>query len=188
MNTMLLLFLEFFKIGLFAVGGGLAALPFLYELEERYHWFTKSDVANMIAISESTPGPITINMATYVGFETEGVLGSIVATVANIIPEIIVVLIVAKFLSEFSENRYVKAAFYGIRPTVCALIAAALFSVVKITLLNWDAFTASLNPAVLIDWLPMGLFAVFLWAVLKYKKHPVVYILLGAVCGLIFKL
>ena len=113
------LFLEFFKTGLFSVGGGLATIPFLYELSAKTGWFSYEELANMMAVSESTPGPMGVNMATYVGFETAGVPGSICATIGLVTPSVIIILIIAKALHAFRSNRYVDAAFYGIRP--CSL-------------------------------------------------------------------
>ena len=109
------LFWEFLKVGLFTVGGGLASLPFLYDISDKTGWFSHAQLADMIAISESTPGPIGINMATYVGFTSAGVLGSVLATLGFIIPSIIIVSIVSRFLKKFSENKFVKGAFYGLR-------------------------------------------------------------------------
>ena len=106
------LFYEFFKVGLFSVGGGLATLPFLYDISDTTGWFTHGQLADMLAISESTPGPIGINMATYVGFTTGGIPGAVIATVGIITPSIIVILLIAKFLQAFRDNKYVKGAFY----------------------------------------------------------------------------
>ena len=113
------LFYEFFKTGLFAIGGGLATLPFLYDMADKYPWFTRTDLANMIAVSESTPGPIGVNMATYVGFTTGGILGSIIATCGLVLPSLIIIIIIAKFLESFQDNRFVQSAFYGLRPVEC---------------------------------------------------------------------
>ena len=136
------LFFEFFKVGLFAVGGGLATIPFLYDLASRHpEWYTASDVADIIAISESTPAPIGVNMATYAGYQTAGILGGIFATLGLIAPAIIIIFIVAKVLNAFKDNKYVQSAFYGLRPASVGLILAALFGVVKIALINIDAGT-----------------------------------------------
>ena len=118
----LILAYEFFKIGLFSIGGGMATLPFLMDLTNKYDWFTVSELTNMVAISESTPGPVGINMATYAGYNAAGVLGAVVATLALTAPAWIIIIVIAKFLENFSENTNVKAAFYGIRPAVAALI------------------------------------------------------------------
>ena len=181
----LLLFLEFFKIGLFAIGGGLAALPFLYELAPKYDWFTEADITNMIAISESTPGPIAVNTATYVGYHTAGFWGGIIATLGNIMPAIIIVLMVAKYLEKFKNNPLVQAGFYGIRPAVAALITVALFAVGKVSILHWDVFAATGNWRSLVDWRATALFAVSLALILKGKKHPVLYIAAGALAGIL---
>ncbi len=178
----LLLFVEFFQIGLFAVGGGLATIPFLYDLAAKYPWFTHSEVVDMIAISESTPGAIGLNMATYVGFTTAGPLGSIVSTVSIIIPEVIIVLAVSRMLTRFYTNRFVAAAFYSVRPAVTALIAVACLEVLKVSVLNGDAFLPALDIFQLINGKAAVLFAVVLLLVLKLKKHPVYYI---AGCALI---
>ena len=115
------LFWEFFKTGLFAVGGGLATLPFLQNMSDRTGWFTHAQLADMLAVSESTPGPIGVNMATYVGFSTGGVGGALIATLGLITPSVIVILIVAAFLKAFRDSKWVSAAFYALRPAfACA--------------------------------------------------------------------
>lgn len=183
--TFLSLFFEFFKIGLFSVGGGLATIPFLYDLASRRpEWFTAQDVAEMIAISESTPGPIGVNMATYAGYRTEGVLGGIIATLGLIAPAIIVIFIVAKILNAFKDNKYVKGAFYGLRPASIGLILAALFGVVKIALINLGSETVAgfFNYKAII-------LAVCLYLLQKFfkKLHPIALIGIAAVVGIIFK-
>ena len=125
MNIYLQLFIEFFKAGLFAVGGGMATIPFLYDISDNTGWFTHAQLTDMIAISESTPGPIGINMATYVGYTSAGISGSVIATLGLITPSIIVILIIAGFYNAFKNNKYVQAAFYGLRPASSALIASA---------------------------------------------------------------
>ena len=133
---LLQLFIEFFKIGLFAVGGGMATIPFLQELSQRTGWFSERFITDMIAISESTPGPIGINMATYVGFSLSGVAGGIVATLGTIIPAIVIITLVSKSLEKFSGNKYVDYMFYGLRPAVTGLIAAAGFDVFRIAVVH----------------------------------------------------
>ena len=125
MMTILRLIVEFFKTGLFAVGGGLATLPFLYEMGEKTGWFTAQDVLNLLAVSESTPGPIGINMATYVGYTVGGVPGALIATLGEVTPSVIVILTIAAFLKNFRDNHYVDRAFYGLRPASTGLIGAA---------------------------------------------------------------
>ena len=121
------LFFEFFKAGLFAVGGGLATLPFLYDMAEKTGWFTAETVMDMIAISESTPGPIGVNMATYAGFTTAGVLGSVCATVGLVFPSVIIIIFVYKMLEKFKGSKLVNDVFYGLRPAVAGLVGAAGF-------------------------------------------------------------
>ena len=130
MTTLLRLYWEFFKTGLFAVGGGMATLPFLKDIGETTGWYTYSDLMNMLAVSESTPGPIGINMATYVGFTVGGVPGAVIATIGEVTPSIIVILIVAAMLKKFRDSKYVQNAFYGLRPASTGLIGAACMSVI----------------------------------------------------------
>ena len=130
------LFYEFFKAGLFAVGGGLATIPFLKEISAKTGWFTLSQLTDMIAISESTPGPMGVNCATYVGFETAGILGSIIATIGLITPSVIIIILISKILEKFRNNRYVDAAFFGLRAASVALIAEAGISVAALTFLK----------------------------------------------------
>ena len=136
---LLKLWWEFFKIGLFSVGGGMATLPFLYDMADRTGWFTYDQIADMLAVSESTPGPIGINMATYTGYVTAGVPGSVAATLGVITPGIIIVLLIVAVLDRFRKNKYVEAAFYGLRPASTGLIAAAGVLVAEIALFNVDA-------------------------------------------------
>ena len=124
-TSCLQLFWEFFKTGLFAVGGGMATLPFLQAIGESTGWYTYTDLMNMLAVSESTPGPIGINMATYVGFTAAGVPGAVIATLGEVTPSIIVILIVAVIVRGFRDNVYVDRAFYGLRPASTGLIGAA---------------------------------------------------------------
>ena len=117
------LFYEFFKTGLFAIGGGLATMPFLYNISESTGWFSRSDLTNMIAVSESTPGPLGVNMATYVGFSVSGIPGGIIATLGLVCPAVVIIIIISKFLNKFKENPYVEAVFHKIRPTSTGLSA-----------------------------------------------------------------
>lgn len=182
------LFYEFFKVGLFSVGGGLATLPFLYEMGEKTGWFNAADVADMLAISESTPGPIGVNMATYAGHTAAGVPGGIVATLGLVAPSILVILLVAMVLEKFRSNRYVSAAFYGLRPASTALIAAAGLSVWLLVLFN----TAATEPLHFVRWPALAL-AALLWLLtnpvkLTKKWHPVVFIALSAAVGILLRL
>ena len=187
MMMYLQLFWEFFQTGLFAVGGGLATLPFLYDISDRTGWFSRADLADMIAVSESTPGPIGVNMATYVGFSTGGVPGALTATIGLITPSVIVILIIAAFLKAFRDSKYVKAAFYGLRPASTGLIIAAGLAVAMETLVNADA-GLGLN---LLNWKGVVLAAlIYLLSnhVKQTKKlHPIVFIGISALVGIVFK-
>ena len=184
------LFFEFFKTGLFAVGGGMATLPFLYDMAERTGWFTAAQLADMIAVSESTPGPIGVNMATYVGFVSGGVLGSIIATLGLITPSVIVILIVAAFLKSFRDNKYVNAAFYGLRPASTAMVASAGVTVVLATFVT-GSVTAVSDLVTAIDWKGVVLAAMLLvltrWVKATKKLHPIVFIAASAVVGIVLK-
>lgn len=189
---LLQLFWEFFKTGLFAVGGGMATLPFLYDISERTGWFTQEKLADMIAVSESTPGPIGVNMATYVGFETAGIAGAVIATLGLICPSVIVILLIARVLQQFRSNRTVDAIFYGLRPCSIALIAAAGLLVARITFLNIDALQLSGGLVVLRDllrWKEIVLAAVLLFLTRGVKRlkslHPVLFIASSAVVGIL---
>ena len=188
----LMLFYEFFKTGLFAVGGGMATLPFLDAMALKTEWFTQAQLIDMIAISESTPGPIGVNMATYVGFTTAGPLGSIIATLGLIAPSIIVILIIAKFLSKFKDSPIVKSVFYSLRPTSTALIAAAGVPVIMLSLTNSDKFKASGS---ILDFFNFGaiVLAIILFVLTNKVKatkklHPVVFIAASAILGIIFSM
>ena len=199
MMLYLRLFYEFFKTGLFAIGGGMATIPFLYDMSDATGWFTYNDLANMIAVSESTPGPIGVNMATYVGYVTGqdlwgipgAILGAVVATLGLVAPSIIVILTIAAFLKSFRNNRYVDSAFYGLRPASTGLIAAAGISVAVSNLLFTDTLAQGVSLA-LINW-KGWILAVILWVLTnKVKKtkglHPIIFILASAVVGVVFSM
>ena len=190
MMLYLRLFWEFFKTGLFAVGGGMATLPFLYDMSAKTGWFSPAQLADMIAVSESTPGPIGVNMATYVGFSTAGIPGAVLATLGLVTPSVIIILLIARVLHAFRQNRYVDAAFYGLRPCSVGLIAAAGLLVVRIALFDVELFHSTgafldlLRPKAL---LLAALLLVLTNAVKATKKlHPVVFILASAVLGVLF--
>ena len=136
MMLLLALFIEYFKIGLFAIGGGMATIPFLTKLADKTHWFTQMDLLNMIAVSESTPGPIGVNTATYVGFHIDGLTGMLSATIGLVTPSVIVVIAIYSVLKKFGQNHYVKSGMYGLRAASCGLIAAAGLLVAKVTLID----------------------------------------------------
>lgn len=183
--TLLLMCWEFFKAGLLSVGGGLATLPFLYSMADRYDWFTRSQLSDMIAVSESTPGPMGVNMATYAGYTTAGIPGAILATFSLVLPSILVILLVARFLEKFQSSRAVQDVLGGLRPASVGLIAAAGFGILKIALSIdlsglWTAF---------MSWKALGLMAV-IGVLYHFKKkwHPIIFIGIGAAAGLILGL
>jgi len=195
METILLyltLFFEFFKTGLFSIGGGMATFPFLKEMGERTGWFTNGELMNMLAISESTPGPIGINMATYVGFTVGsfwrgvpgGIVGGIVATLGEVTPSIIVILIVARILQKFRSNPFVDRAFYGLRPASAGLIAAAALGIIVSVMFPTGQIREIFLPGLIL--------AVIMFILMNYVKftkklHPIVYIAGAALIGIILK-
>ncbi len=181
----LLLAFEFFKIGLFSVGGGMATLPFLMDLTTKYDWYTASELANMVAISESTPGPVGINMATYAGYQAAGVPGALIATLSLTAPALVIIVLIAKFLENFSQNPLVKGAFYGIRPVVAALIGYAVWELLKIALVTVENGVTQINyTSVIICIVTFGLLQIKKLS----KLHPLVWIVSGAIAGIVFKM
>ena len=187
---LLRLFLEFFKAGLFAVGGGMATLPFMYDISTRTGWFTHEMLADMVAVSESTPGPIGVNMATYVGFVTAGVPGALIATLGLVTPSIIIILLIARALKSFRTNPLVDAGFYGLRPCSIGLIGAACVLVIKIALFNIPRFQESGKMLDLFNLKAIALAAVLLVCTRCVKKlkglHPIFFILSSAAVGVVF--
>lgn len=179
------LYWEFLKIGLFAIGGGMATIPFLQSLAETTGWYTTAFISDMIAISESTPGPIGINMATYAGCNVAGFFGGVVATMGEITPSIIIVSIVSKSLSSFRDNELVEQAFYGLRPAVTGLIAAACISVMQVAMFHYDLYTVTGEIMDLFDFRKLIYFALVYFAIIKFKLHPVAYIATSAVIGIV---
>lgn len=171
------LFYEFFKIGLFAIGGGLVTIPFLYNLAEKTGWFSKNTLVDMIAISESTPGPIGVNMATYVGYYTNGIVGGIIATLGIVFPSLVIIIIISKMLQKVKNNPTIKNIFYGIRPVALALILSAGLDIVfNNILLFTNDFTTLIKSIVL--------FCIFLFSIMKTKLHPILFIAFSAIIGI----
>ena len=185
---LLRLFYEFFKAGLFAVGGGMATIPFLMDMADNTDWFTRAQLADMVAVSESTPGPIGVNMATYVGFTTAGVPGALVATLGLVTPSVILILLIARVLQQFRRNRYVESGFYGLRPASAGLIGAAGLNVASMALLKTGA---AISESFVINWKAVILAAVVLvlsnWVKPTKKWHPIVFIGISAVAGVVFR-
>lgn len=184
-TILLELYIEFFKIGLFAVGGGLATIPFLQELSDRTNWFTQSELANMIAVSESTPGPIGINMATFVGFETAGISGGIMATLGTITPSLIIIIIISKVLIKFRESLIVQKIFYGLRPASSALIVAAAFQVAEVAFFKETSLGNVLIPSSIA--LALGIWGLMYYTPFK-SYHPFFFLVISCIAGMIFAL
>ena len=164
------LFLQFFHVGVFSFGGGYATLPFLYDIADKFHWYSAKQLTDMLAISSITPGPVGVNVATFAGFTTAGILGSLVATAAIILPSYIIVTIVFKVIDKFRTNRNIKGAIRGLKPAGCALLSA-----VGIKLL----FTSNLH--LLGTLILLG----FLILSIKKKQDPLFYLGISAILGLI---
>ena len=161
---------EFFKIGLFSIGGGYAAIPFLYQLITDYGWYTISQLTNMIAISMLTPGPVGVNMATFAGFQTFGILGGIIATLSLVLPSYLLIIFISKLLKKYSESFYVKSVMYALKPAGCALLCSVLVSFYKSKITSLTAF-----------FLLLFLFLLSF----KFKKNPLYYILIASSVGLL---
>ena len=190
------LFIRFFFVGLFAIGGGLATLPFLQSMGETTGWFTPSDISDMIAISESTPGPIGVNMATYVGYQVGeisgvagGLFGGVVATLGLITPSVIVIIIVSKMLQRFKDSKYVEYAFYGLRAASIGLVASACLGVAKLAFWSSEIMTETGSVFAAVNYKSIILSAVIFLCITKFKKiHPIALILFSAVVGVALKM
>lgn len=181
---LLYLFWIFFKVGLFSIGGGLAAIPLIQSEVVDRGWITLAQFTDMIAVSESTPGPIGVNVATYVGFSQYGILGGIIATLGLVTPSVIIILIIARFILKYRQNKYVDGAFKGIRPAVTGLILSAAVTVALITLVNVDAYELTGRLLDLFQWKAVLMFIVFLVVSNKWKHHPIYYIVAAGLIGL----
>lgn len=182
------LFWEFFKTGLFAVGGGLATLPFLQQIAARYPWFTPDDLLNMIAVSESTPGPIGVNTATYAGFHAAGLPGALMATFALVLPSVVIIIMVSRALKRFRDSTLVQDVFYGLRPASAGLILGAIWGVFLSALFHIERFAGLSTLPSVINLPSLLFFAIMLLAVCKLPRlHPILFILCGAVCGVVFQ-
>lgn len=170
---LLQLVIEFLKIGLFSFGGGYATIPFLYHISQEYHWYSLDELTQMTAIASITPGPVGINVATYAGLKTFGIIGALVATISEMLPSLILVLIVAKLLKKFSDNFYVKSIIDSLKPISCALLTSVAIGLLKPEI-------QSLKSMIL-----LGILLILSW---KTKKDPLFYILISAIVGVVFSL
>ena len=188
---LLLLFVEFFKTGLFAVGGGLATVPFIRDMGATYGWITEFELANIIAIAESTPGPIGVNTATYVGYLVCGIPGAILATLGLVTPSVIIIILVAKAIRKYSDSYLVRSLFRALRPAAIGLITAAGFSLLLTSLgvsANFTRFAFSANWYSLLKLGIYGVFTFFAFWKRTAKIHPLFFILAGGAIGAILSL
>lgn len=163
---------EFLKIGLFSFGGGYATLPFLYYISQNYGWYTLEELTQMCAVASITPGPIGINMATYAGLKTGGFCGALVATISIMLPSLVLVIIVAKLLKKFNDNKFVKFIIQTLKPIGCALLTAVAIGLVKSIIDDYKAIIL-LIVLLLLSW--------------KTKKDPLYYIFISSLIGILFK-
>jgi len=186
---LLILCLEFMKAGVLAVGGGLAIIPFLIQMSENYpSWFSLDTLTDMIAISEATPGPVGINMATFTGYHVAGVPGAVLASLAMILPCFLIALFVSRILQKYKGNKIVQNVFVILRAVAIGLIASATYTIIRTALLHTELAHATFMQ--MLDWRYVLVFAVMVVAMLlpKLKKlHVAWFILIGAVIGIIFK-
>lgn len=190
------MFYRFFLVGLFSVGGGLATLPFLSSMGEVTGWFTQTDISNMVAISESTPGPLGINMATYIGYQIGiqhstlfGILGTVIAPLGVVTPSVIVILIISRVLMKFRDSKYVEYTFYGLRAASVGLITSACLGVAKIAFINSEVAFSAENLLSFFDYKSIILSVLIFIGVTKFKKiHPIAFIVLAAIVGIVFRM
>lgn len=182
-----ILFLEFCKIGLLAIGGGMASLPFLHELVQKYGWITEDELINMIAVSEATPGPIGTNVATYVGYTVGGVPGALAATLGEVAPSVLIITLLTRWLPKWSKNRIVEGGFSAVRPAVAGLIGAVALGLARSEFLPVEGMeTATMLQGV--DWVGLGIGGVLFFLLQRYNWHPVLVILGSAVIGIVLGL
>jgi len=178
------LFYEFFITGLFTFGGGLATIPFLQQIGEKTGWFTTMQLMDIIAVSEATPGPIGVNMATYVGYIVAGVPGAIIATFGLVLPSIIIALVVARLLASFKDSKLVKSAFYGLRPASLGLIASAGVAVFCLAMFGVGLRNVAISHFLALDYRALILAAVLFFVTNRFKAHPIVFLVVSAVVGI----
>ena len=187
MKLYFLLYFEFFKIGLFSLGGGYATLPFLYHMSEQYHWFSSVELTQMLAISSITPGPVGLNVATYAGFKTAGIIGSIIATSAIMMPSYFMVVMISKMLKKFRNNFFVESALYALRPATAAMIGAVsirLFKDCVIRSMSFNSFSFAKITSFLDIKAIVLIICLFIFS-FYYKKDPLIFLLIGSVAGII---
>jgi len=188
--NLILLFATFFRIGLFAIGGGLATLPFLFELADNKTgintggWLSRELIGNMLAVAQSSPGAVGANLSAYVGLHYAFIPGAYVSALGLVAPSIIIIIMVARALKAFKENTIVKSLFSGFRPAAAGLLSAAGFGAIALSIFN----AAGPLWYEVIRFRETLLFAALFFLVFKFKKHPIIYIIAGGAAGIILKL
>lgn len=180
----------FFYIGLFTIGGGVVALTLMQQTIVAQGLITEEQFYNMVAISESTPGPLGTNMATYIGYNLYGIPGSLIATLAEVLPSVIIILIIAQFLKKFNENQIVKGTLKFLRPLTSGLILVPAVQIFLFTIVNkpesWNELLTLSGWKGLFDWVNFAAYSVFAFLLFKFKLHPILLLILGAIFGIIF--
>ena len=178
------LFYEFFITGLFTFGGGLATIPFLQQIGENTGWFTTMQLMDIIAVSEAAPGPVGVNMATYIGFLVAGVPGAIIAPFSLVLPSIIIALVIARLLASFKDSRLVKSALYGLRPASLGLISSAGVAVFCLAMFGVGLRNVEVSHLLALDYRALILAAVLFFVTNRFKAHPIVFLVVSAVVGI----
>ena len=181
------LFLTFFEIGLFTFGGGYAMISLIREKALTFGWLTEEELLNIIAVSESTPGPIAVNMATFVGSTQGGILGSLVATLGIVLPSFMVILLIAAFIRNFLKYKGVQAFLGGVRPCVIALILATAVTMLLSTLLGITTVSGGFAPDIrgIIIFATLVAISLIFKKIKKKKPSPILMILISAGLGMI---
>lgn len=181
------LFLTFFEIGLFTFGGGYAMISLIREKALAFGWLTEEELLNMIAVSESTPGPIAVNMATFVGSTQGGVLGSLVATLGVVLPSFIVILLIVAFIQSFLKYNGVQAFLKGVRPCVVAMILATAITMLLSVLFGISAIDkgVAIDCKAIIIFGGLALIALVFKKIRKKNPAPILMILISAVLGML---
>ena len=182
---LLYLFVTFFRIGLFAIGGGLATLPYLFELADKSDgWLTRQMIGDMLAVAQSSPGAVGVNLSAYTGIRYAGIPGAFSSALGLIAPSIVIIVIVAKTLKAFKENAVVKSFLAGFKPAATALISVAGLGAISLSLWN----SAALSWLEYVRWKETLIFLAFFLLIFKFKKHPIVYIIGAGIVGVVLKL
>ncbi len=184
---LVLLCMEFAKIGFFSLGGGYATLPFLYHMSEVYGWFSPLELSRMLAISSITPGPVGLNVATFAGFKTAGIIGSLIATMSIMLPSFLMVVIISKMLKKFKDSPYLDSVMYALRPATAAMLGAVAFRLFKDAIIRNSDFSGVnlLNLQNYVDLKGFLLLFILFLISLKIKKDPLIFLAYGAIAGIL---